>query len=59
MEVISGMDEGDDLVHIVVASLAAGTGGEAIDLSRGYLDVDILANTVWLVAHSPSCELTQ
>ena len=38
MEVISGTDEGDDLVHVVVAGLAAGTGGEAIDLARGHLD---------------------
>ena len=40
MEVISGMDEGDDLVHVVIASLAAGTGGKAIDLARGHLDAD-------------------
>ena len=39
MEVISGMDEGDDLVHVVVAGLAAET-GEAIDLARDHLNAD-------------------
>ena len=40
MEVISGMDEGDDLVHVVVAGLAAETRGEAIDLARDHLNAD-------------------
>ena len=37
MEVINGMDEGDDLVHVVIAGLAAGTGGD-IDFTRCHLD---------------------
>ena len=34
------MYEGDDLVHVVIASLAAGTGGETIDLAQGHLNAD-------------------